>query len=455
MARGDRRLLDLQPLPLRARLARPAARRRPRVRRSRSPLPRDQLQRRRALPGRLAGGDARAGRSRGRLAASLPPGREPGGGARVRGREDAGRVRLRRRPGGCATAAPPTPTTTIRRRTPSGCATRSTPCSRAARSSRRRPSRSAARSSGSTAADDAAAPAGPGSRQLGQPRAGYDVMAAARRAAPRARGRGDRRVLGRRRAACRCPADRDNLMRAGVREPAARPTASASAIDSEIPLARGLGSSAAAIVAGLAAADHLFELALSARRCSPGRPRSRGIPTTSRRRSTAASSSAARRGRQARAARFDPPEGLEAVAVIPRGGGADRARRARRSRPGAAGRRGRERRPRRRCSCSACSAPTSTWSRPGSPTGIHQPRRRDLYPRSMEIVEAAPELGALGATISGAGPDGPRLDDLAGHRQGRRPRWRRAAAAGPRSAACRSRRTAPTCPSSSSQGRAR
>ena len=31
----------------------------------------------------------------------------------------------------------------------------------------------------------------------------------------------------------------------------------------EIPLARGLGSSAAAIVAGLVAADHLFELALT------------------------------------------------------------------------------------------------------------------------------------------------------------------------------------------------
>ena len=35
---------------------------------------------------------------------------------------------------------------------------------------------------------------------------------------------------------------------------------------------------------------------------------------------------------------------------------------------------------------------------------IHQPRRRDLYPRSMEIVDSACELGALGATISGAGP---------------------------------------------------
>ena len=35
---------------------------------------------------------------------------------------------------------------------------------------------------------------------------------------------------------------------------------------------------------------------------------------------------------------------------------------------------------------------------------LHQPRRRSLYPRSMELVERAPSLGAVGATISGAGP---------------------------------------------------
>src|SRR6185295_16730291 len=35
---------------------------------------------------------------------------------------------------------------------------------------------------------------------------------------------------------------------------------------------------------------------------------------------------------------------------------------------------------------------------------VHQPRRRALYPRSMELVERAAELGAVGATISGAGP---------------------------------------------------
>ena len=35
---------------------------------------------------------------------------------------------------------------------------------------------------------------------------------------------------------------------------------------------------------------------------------------------------------------------------------------------------------------------------------LHQPRRAHLYPRSMELVERARDFGALGATISGAGP---------------------------------------------------
>jgi homoserine kinase len=35
---------------------------------------------------------------------------------------------------------------------------------------------------------------------------------------------------------------------------------------------------------------------------------------------------------------------------------------------------------------------------------LHQPRREPLYPRSMTLVRGARELGALGATISGAGP---------------------------------------------------
>jgi len=35
---------------------------------------------------------------------------------------------------------------------------------------------------------------------------------------------------------------------------------------------------------------------------------------------------------------------------------------------------------------------------------LHQPHRAELYPRSMEIVAEAPMMGAIGATISGAGP---------------------------------------------------
>ena len=35
---------------------------------------------------------------------------------------------------------------------------------------------------------------------------------------------------------------------------------------------------------------------------------------------------------------------------------------------------------------------------------LHQPYRAHLYPRSAELLERAPSLGALGATISGAGP---------------------------------------------------
>jgi homoserine kinase len=35
---------------------------------------------------------------------------------------------------------------------------------------------------------------------------------------------------------------------------------------------------------------------------------------------------------------------------------------------------------------------------------IHQPHRARLYPRSMELLGQAEDLGAIGATISGAGP---------------------------------------------------
>jgi homoserine kinase len=49
---------------------------------------------------------------------------------------------------------------------------------------------------------------------------------------------------------------------------------------------------------------------------------------------------------------------------------------------------------------------TSDWDLISAGLGdrLHQPFRAHLYPRSIELLERAPQLGALGATISGAGP---------------------------------------------------
>ncbi len=170
---------------------------------------------------------------------------------------------------------------------------------------------------------------------------------------------------------------------------------------SEIPLARGLGSSSAAIVAGLAAADHLFELALTREELLARATEIEGHPDNV---------AAAIYGGfvvcaagEAFAARFDPPEGLEGIVVIP--GEEVSTRLAREAIPAelpltdAVA----------NVSAAALlvlglrSADLDLVAR-GLHDSIHQDRRRDLYPRSMKIVDAAGELGALGATISGAGP---------------------------------------------------
>lgn len=171
---------------------------------------------------------------------------------------------------------------------------------------------------------------------------------------------------------------------------------------SEIPLARGLGSSSAAIVAGLAAADHLFELALTREELLERATAIEGHPDN-----VAAAIYGGfvvcAAGGEAFAARFDPPEGLEGIVVIP--GEEVSTELARTAIPGelpladAVA----------NVSAAALlvlglrSADLDLVSR-GLHDRIHQDRRRDLYPRSMEIVDAAGELGALGATISGAGP---------------------------------------------------
>jgi homoserine kinase len=172
---------------------------------------------------------------------------------------------------------------------------------------------------------------------------------------------------------------------------------------SEIPLGRGLGSSAAAIVAGLYAADHLFELALSREELLALATELEGHADNV---AAAIYGGFVICGTEAGlpvAARFDPPGGLEGIAVIP----AEEVstERAREAIPDEV--------PRADAIANLAAASLLVLGLQtadldlvvrGLADRIHQPRRRDLYPRSMELVDEARELGALGATISGAGP---------------------------------------------------
>jgi homoserine kinase len=174
-------------------------------------------------------------------------------------------------------------------------------------------------------------------------------------------------------------------------------------IDSQIPLARGLGSSAAAIVAGLAAADHLFELALSPEELLARAAEIEGHPDNVAAAIYGGFVVCSSEDGTPTAARFDPPGGLEAIAVIPGEEVATTA--AREALPAEV--------PLADAVSNISAASTLVLGLQQSDLNlvsrglhdrVHQPRRRELYPRSMELVESAAELGALGATISGAGP---------------------------------------------------
>ncbi|HYJ21655.1 MAG TPA: homoserine kinase [Solirubrobacterales bacterium] len=173
---------------------------------------------------------------------------------------------------------------------------------------------------------------------------------------------------------------------------------------SEIPLARGLGSSAAAIVAGLFAADHLFELALSKEEMLARATELEGHPDNV---AAAIYGGFVVCGADAEgaplAARFDPPEGLEGIVVIPPEEVSTKL--AREAIPAEV--------PLADALANVSAAALLVLGlrsadldlvSGGLRDAIHQPRRRALYPRSMEIVDTATEIGALGATISGAGP---------------------------------------------------
>jgi homoserine kinase len=189
--------------------------------------------------------------------------------------------------------------------------------------------------------------------------------------------------------------DRRNLVVRGFAR-LAPPDRFAFRIDSAIPLSGGVGSSAAAYVAGLLAADRLAGagadvLALATEL--------EGHPDNV---------AAALHGgfvicADGAVTRLDAPPGLAAVLVVP--AHAVRTRAARAVMPAevplaeavfntahgallAAG---------------LASGDLELVAR-GLSDRLHQPRRERLYPRSMALVQRAPELGALGATISGAGP---------------------------------------------------
>jgi homoserine kinase len=172
---------------------------------------------------------------------------------------------------------------------------------------------------------------------------------------------------------------------------------------SEIPLARGLGSSAAAIVAGLFAADHLFELGLSREEMLVRASELEGHPDNVAASIYGGFVVCGTEAGQPVAARFDPPKELEAVVAIPAEEVSTKL--AREAIP--------EQIPRADAVANLAAASSLILGlqtadldlvRRGLRDSIHQPRRRGLYPRSMELVDSAADLGALGATISGAGP---------------------------------------------------
>ncbi len=167
-------------------------------------------------------------------------------------------------------------------------------------------------------------------------------------------------------------------------------------IHSDIPLSGGLGSSAAAIVAGAMAADHLFELDADvfSLACEV-----EGHPDNV----AAAVHGGVVICADGQVTRFDPPTGLEGLLVVPRE--AVRTAEARAALPAEV--------PMADAVHNVAHAALLTlglargdWELVGRGLDdrLHQPYRAHLYPRSAQLVADARSLGALGATISGAGP---------------------------------------------------
>jgi homoserine kinase len=167
-------------------------------------------------------------------------------------------------------------------------------------------------------------------------------------------------------------------------------------IRSQVPLSGGLGTSAAAIVAGLAAADSLAGARadlLAHATAIEGHPDN---------------VAAALLGGfvicgEGDAARLEPPPGLEAVLAVPHV--AVRTARARAALPAEV--------PMGDAVFNVAHAALLVlglaqrdWDlvARGLADRLHEPRRAHLYPESLALARRGRELGALGGTISGAGP---------------------------------------------------
>lgn len=167
-------------------------------------------------------------------------------------------------------------------------------------------------------------------------------------------------------------------------------------IRSEIPPAAGLGSSAAAIVAGLTAADHMYELDAE---LYPHAVEIEGHPDNVAAALFGGFVICTPEGAQ----RFEPAAGLEGVVAIPPDPVPTHEARA--ALPATV--------PITdavhniaHASMLVLGLAKDDFSLIGAGLSdrLHQDRRAHLYPRSMELATRAQELGAVGATISGAGP---------------------------------------------------
>jgi len=169
------------------------------------------------------------------------------------------------------------------------------------------------------------------------------------------------------------------------------------AIKSQIPVNGGLGSSAAAIVAGLVAADHMYELD------APLFDLAHEIEGHPDNVAAALLGGFVICASDGPPVKFDPVPGLEGVLATPPTPVATAEARA--AMPAEVP-----------VTDAVFNASHSALLVLGLARGdldlvarglgdaIHQPRRAHLYPRSMELVAGAADLGAVGASISGAGP---------------------------------------------------